>query len=140
MAEHPTTSQTPAPEAPLAPLDDINIPLVAVAVAVFAVALAVLIVSLQALFQNADARETQAKTLAQEDPRTELGKLLAAQRAELSVPPKERNNPRESTAMTATTATAVAQPAAKWLPIDTAMRIVVREYHGSGGGTGGAQP
>ena len=134
MSEHPTTSPPPAEGAPRAPLDDINIPAVAVAVALFAAVLAVLIVSLQAVFQNADARETQGKTLLQEDPRSDLGKLLARQRAELTVSPKDRKNPRESP-----TATASSQPAAQWIPIDTAMQVVAREYQGRGGGRG-AQP
>ena len=137
MTEHATTSPPPAQGAPRAPLDDINIPAVAVAVALFAAVLAVLIVALQVLFQNADARETQAKTLLQEDPRSDLGKLLARQRAELTVPPVGRKNPRESAI--AATGTAASQPAAQWIPIDTAMQIVAREYQGRGG-SGGAQP
>ena len=152
---HSTVSPTPrADEAGgeggadgYAQMDDINIPLVAVAVGLFAVTLAVVIVGLQAWFKNADARELQGKTLAQEDPRTDLGKLLAAQRAELHDGPNALRDAAPAPAPAPTTATATAaasmaatataqasQPARKWIPIDAAMRMVAREY------SGGAKP
>ena len=59
-----TDSPTPAPGAPRAPVDDINIPVVAVAVALFVAALVLVIGALQVLFKDADTREMQSKTLA----------------------------------------------------------------------------
>src|SRR3954469_9440275 len=73
-------------------MDDINIPIVAIAVAFFAILLAVTIVSLQAWFYNYQASERAAKMLAQDDPGdanhvgTELGVLLKKQRDELYMP------------------------------------------------------
>ncbi|HVX85228.1 MAG TPA: hypothetical protein VH253_10625 [Phycisphaerae bacterium] len=66
--------------------EDINIPLVATVVAFFAVLLAVSIVSLQAWFYNADTAERARKQLAEFDPNTPLGALVAAQEKELNDP------------------------------------------------------
>ena len=118
-------------------MDDINIPIVAVAVAFFAVLLAVTIVSLQAGFYHYQASERQAKMLAQDDPGdahhvgTELGILLKKQRDELRDPPGLARAPEVPATAPATgpkppTATAVART--KRIPIDAAMTIVEKEY------------
>jgi hypothetical protein len=121
-------------------MDDINIPLVALALGVFAVTVVVAIVVLETAFRRADAREIVVKTRLQEDKTTELGRLLAMQRAELH---EGMNLMREAAAIgpatgtatgaavgaTGAAAVAVSQPARRWISIDTAMRVVAREYH-----------
>ncbi len=141
-------SANTTPSGPGAGMDDINIPLVAVGVALFGCVLAVLIIGLQAWFLQVSNAEKLGKTLPQEnprtklaltqgEPRTELGRLLQKQRAELLVPPAERKAMPAGGAVVATTTTSAAtasQPARKlWIPIDTAMRIVSREYSGGTG-------
>jgi hypothetical protein len=106
--------------------DDINIPLVALTVGLFAVVVVVVIVFLQAFFRNADTREIAAKTRSQEDKSTDLGKLLAMQRAELQV----GLNPVRETAGGATGTTSGA--ARKWMSIDAAMRVVSKDYQEGG--------
>jgi hypothetical protein len=115
-------------------MDDINVPLVAVTVGLFAVTVVVVVVFLQAYYRNVAAREIAVKTRVQEDPTTDLGRMLAEQRAELHV---GLNRKREmatvpamgaaSGAVTATT-TAASRPARRWIPIDTAMRVVAEDY------------
>jgi len=117
-------------------MDDINIPLVAVAVAFFAVLLAVTIVSLQAWFYHSQTAERQSIVLAQDDPGdanhvgTELGVLLKKQRDELRDPPGLARAPEVPATAPGTTKPATAQVEArnKRIPVDVAMKIVEKEY------------
>jgi hypothetical protein len=89
---------------------------------------------------NADRSETSRKTLPQEDPRTydvlthgelvtPLGQLLQKQRAQLLVPPAARPMEPVVAVAPATTATTASQPVRKlWIPIDTAMELVSKDY------------
>jgi hypothetical protein len=127
----------PGGEAAQGHLEDINVRLVAVTVGCFVVALAVLIGALEVGYRRASLREQEAKFLPQEDLRTDLGKLLAAQRAELH----EGLDPTRVIATTTAPATgtapataAASQPARRWISIDNAMRVVAREYQGKDGG------
>jgi hypothetical protein len=118
-------------------LEDINVRLVAVTVGCFVVALAVLIGALEVGYRNASSREQQAKFLPQEDMRTDLGKLLAAQRAELHEGLDSTRVIATTTAPSTGTApvtTAASQPARRWISIDNAMRVVAREYQDKEGG------
>ena len=122
-------------------MDDVNIPLVALSVGLFGLTVLVLIVFLQAYFRNGEAREIAAKTRVQEDGATDLGRMLAEQRAELH---EGLNAKREvaatgpaatmgsATATTRATASAASRPVRRWIPIDTAMQVVAREYHEGG--------
>jgi hypothetical protein len=103
----------------------------------FAVGLAVLIGALEVWYRNANQREQQSKYLAQEDLRTDLGKLLAAQRAELHYGLDPIRAAATTTAPSTGSAPASAtasQPARRWISIDNAMRLVAREYQAKEGG------
>ena len=68
-------------------MDDINIPIVAVAVAFFGVLLAVVIMwTAGVVLQLPGGRAGIRKLLAQDDPRTVLGAMLEKDRNELEVP------------------------------------------------------
>lgn len=110
-------------------MDDINIPLVAVMVAFFAVLLAVTIVSLQAWVYNGEAAEKKNQTLAQDDPRTEFGAMLAAQGHDLNAPPGPSRPLDLSAPATAPATGAGATGTAPRLhiPIEDAIRIVAKE-------------
>ena len=113
-------------------MDDINIPLVTVIVAFFAILLAVTIVSLQAWFYNQQTAERESKILPQDDPRTELGAILAKQRQELHEGGFARPAVPVATAPGAATSS---QPvAARRIPIDQAMQLVISEYNAGRGG------
>jgi len=110
-------------------MEDINIPVVAISVAFFAVLLAVGIVTLQAWIYNAAAAEKSAKTLAQEDPRTELGGTLARQRSQLAgIPDPAPATLPAATATATTTATAAATQPKLRIPVQTAMQLVAKQY------------
>ncbi len=113
--------------------DDINIPMVAVAVAFFAVLLSVTIVGLQAWFYNRDAAERIAKTIPQDDPRTWLGSRLQVQRADLEgYGPVRDLTPATGPAAGRGTAPAVPPANRKMhIPIETAMTLVEKEYAGN---------
>lgn len=110
-------------------MDDINIPLVATVVAFFAVFLAVAIVSLQAWVYHYQAWEQASKTLPQEDPKTQLGAILAAQRADLHAPAGPVLHVEATAATKAAGSTQAVKPPVKMrIPIDQAMRIVAEDY------------
>ncbi len=104
--------------------DDINIPLVAVSVLFFAMLMLVLVLGLQAWIYNAKNSETAAKTVAQGSAGTELGDMVAKDRAELYVDkmaPNDRMG-KDSKAMR--------------IPIDRAMELVVNDYTQAQGASG----
>ncbi len=96
--------------------DDINIPLVSVAVAFFAILMLVTVFGLQAWFYNADSAERAAKMVDQGSPGTPLGEMLAKQRAELYVEKPSPNDRmgKDSKAMR--------------IPIDQAIDVITRQY------------
>ena len=110
-------------------MDDINIPLVALTVGLFAVTVLVLVVFLQAYYRNVEAREIAAKTRVQEDRATDLGRMLAEQRAELHEGLNPKREPAATGPATGTAAaTAASRPVRRWIPIETAMQVVADEY------------
>ena len=136
--ETPQGREPPREERGNLRMDDINIPMVATGVVFFAVVLGVMIIALQAWFYNKQASERQRKLLPQEDARTELGALLQRQREELQVAPgTQRAHPRLAVAATeaapgtvagTTVASTGTKPEKLWIPIETAMKVVARQY------------
>jgi hypothetical protein len=113
-------------------MDDINIPVVALTVGLFAVVVLVVIVFLEAFFRNVDAREMVAKTRVQEDKTTELGSLLAMQRAELRAGLNPLRDKPASATGSGPASAATSAPARKWMSIDAAMQGVSGEYENGG--------
>jgi len=109
-------------------MDDINIPMVATSVAFFVVLLAVTIIGLQAAFYNYEAAERKSKQLPQEDPRTELGASLRAQREQLHVPFAARMQAQAPATGSAPASLAATQGNPNWVSIDTAMQLVSKDY------------
>jgi hypothetical protein len=109
-------------------MDDINIPLVATAVAFFVVLLTVVIIGLQAVFYHYDTGERERKTLSQDDPRTELGALLADQWKELHAGFDARRLATAAATASAPATVAASQSKPDWKPIDEAMQLVAQSY------------
>jgi hypothetical protein len=110
--------------------DDINIPLLGIFVVFFAVLLAVVIVSLQAWFYNVQANDRAAKMRPQESTDTELGSMLAQQRAELHTPGLARDTSPPATGPANTSAPNSNAQRHRRMTIDEAMKLTVANYQG----------
>lgn len=114
--------------------DDINIPIVGVAVLFFAVLLSVTVVGLQAWFYNRQTAEREAKMVAADDPGTWLGGIVHAQRDELHGTGTARSAaPTSKPATTASGTTTATAPVLVRVDIDQAIKAVAADYAGAQG-------